>query len=383
MNYSKNKYIKGLDFYRFLGALLVFITHVELLKGIFGYNNYWNNKIVHNFGTIGVNFFFVLSGYLITHLLIIEKNKFDKINIKAFYLRRILRIWPLYFLIVLLGFFILPLFTQININYLQKSFNNFFFENLLLYLIMLPNVAYAIYGPVPHIGQTWSIGIEEQFYFMWPIFINKIKNNRLLATLLLILFIISVKAIVWLLYNHVLFSTDFPLVNNHKTYKLFSMLKFECMGIGAIGAILLHDYRIDKMKTLNIVTSDAFVLVNIILIPIVIYNIPNTLQDIIHIYYSLIFMLLFLNITLNENSLFKVKSLFLNFLGQISYGIYMYHLMIIPLVISLLKNNTKSIVAFNIVLYGLSFLATIIISWFSFRYFEGYFLKLKEKYSLT
>ena len=91
---------------------------------IFGYLNYITTNTVHqliiknvfNKGYLGVNLFFVLSGYLITYLLLTEKNNSGTINIKNFYIRRILRIWPLFYFVVLLGFFLFPLIPKFPAN---------------------------------------------------------------------------------------------------------------------------------------------------------------------------------------------------------------------------------------------------------------------------
>ena len=74
-------------------------------------------------GHLGVILFFVISGYLITYLMLLEKNEFNKINIRNFYIRRILRIWPIYFLIILLLIFVFP--KIISIDYFGKVENIF------------------------------------------------------------------------------------------------------------------------------------------------------------------------------------------------------------------------------------------------------------------
>ncbi len=95
------RYFEGLNTLRAIAALVVVVSHIELIK--------MENKLSNYFDTvpdghIGVVLFFVLSGFLITFLLVEEQNKYGKINFKNFYLRRILRIWPLYYLILFLSF---------------------------------------------------------------------------------------------------------------------------------------------------------------------------------------------------------------------------------------------------------------------------------------
>ena len=74
---SKQEHIffEGINGLRFFAAIAVVITHIELIKGAFGIKNYWKNTFVFNLGGLGVYFFFVLSGFLITYLLLVEKQK--------------------------------------------------------------------------------------------------------------------------------------------------------------------------------------------------------------------------------------------------------------------------------------------------------------------
>ncbi|MDP1800300.1 MAG: acyltransferase, partial [Bacteroidota bacterium] len=169
MEGSKNIYFKGLNGLRFFAAFAVIITHIELIKDQMHCPNlYYTSKMIFELGGLGVVFFFVLSGFLITYLLLKEKELTDTINVKKFYIRRVLRIWPLYFLIVILGFFVLPHFHFMEISFFAKYNAHLSVFNLVLFLVMLPNLAFAIFKPLPHIGQLWSIGVEEQFYLLWP-----------------------------------------------------------------------------------------------------------------------------------------------------------------------------------------------------------------------
>ncbi|MBX2926534.1 MAG: acyltransferase [Saprospiraceae bacterium] len=109
--------------------------------------------------------FFVLSGFLLTFLLLSEKRDNGVINLKYFYFRRILRIWPIYYLsffisLILMHFNIVP--TPVNL-----------FNASLLYIFMLANLAYAVDFRIRTITQHWSIGAEEQFYAIWPLLLKK------------------------------------------------------------------------------------------------------------------------------------------------------------------------------------------------------------------
>ena len=120
-------------------------------------------------GGVGVSFFFVLSGFLLTYLIIKEIEQTGKLNIKHFYIRRTLRIWPFFFFVVIFGFFIYPILKKIigidadlpnNIWYHISFLSNFD------YIRIAQNKLHAT-SPMM-VAITWSVSIEEQFYLIWP-----------------------------------------------------------------------------------------------------------------------------------------------------------------------------------------------------------------------
>ncbi|MBL7937397.1 MAG: acyltransferase [Bacteroidia bacterium] len=365
-------YFSGINSLRFFAATSVIITHIELLKSSLGFKNYWKNTFIFNLGGLGVYFFFVLSGFLITYLLLEEKSRYTKIKIRDFYIRRVLRIWPLYYLILIIGFFILPHFNIFHISYLENSFHDNFNTNLILYVGILPNLAFSMFPAVPNIGQAWSIGVEEQFYLLWPWVISKSKN--IVKTLLIIITtIVLLKVCVLLMGNFYSHSSWY------KVLKLFvAMSKFECMAIGGIGAY----YLFTKDDVLSIIYNKAIFLVSITMVPVLIYITPDVLQDGIHIVYSILFLIIILNIS-NGNMFRKNENIILNYLGKISYGLYMYHLMIIPFVLYVFKNtiSISSEGLSNILIYTGTISLTIVISSISYHFLETPFIKFKSKFS--
>ena len=97
-------------------------------------------------------------------------------------------------------------------------------------------------------------------------------------------------------------------------------------------------------------------------------------------FYAILFSIIILNLSTNTNSLLKLDNKIINFLGKISYGMYIYHWIIIYITIDLLNKFELDIVYYNILLYSITFLVTILISFLSYKYFESYFLKLKSKF---
>ncbi|MBI3517791.1 MAG: acyltransferase [Bacteroidetes bacterium] len=372
MKNSKHIYFNGLNGLRFFAALAVIVTHIELIKGSFGLKNHWNSPLFFNLGGLGVYFFFVLSGFLITYLLLAEKEKFGKISIKQFYIRRVFRIWPLYYFVLLLGFFVLPQFEAFKIGYLESSFEQHFYPNLILYIFILPNLAFSFYPAVPNIGQSWSIGVEEQFYIVWPIIIAKSKS--ILKTLLIIIVVlVFVKVVVLLLGSH------FKDTAWYKPLKSFvAMSKFECMSIGGLGAYFLYTNH----SILKLVYNPIFFAISVVCSILLIYFTPEKLQDGVHLAYSVLFLQIILFVAKKSESTYFDNRVF-NYLGKISYGMYMYHLMVIPLCIYMYVKYGKvnSSLIENCVVYGTVILLTILVSGISYHFFEQKFIKLKSNYS--
>ena len=154
----------GLDSLRFLAAAFVVIGHVPMTQGSIGLPNpTWSATFFR--GSHAVCFFFTLSGFLITYLLLEEERRSSTIDVTRFYLRRICRIWPLYFAVVAVGLlfynWLLPLVgIPYEVRYGLPT-------AVLLYTLFLPNLMNSLYTVGGILNPLWSIGIEEQFYLAW------------------------------------------------------------------------------------------------------------------------------------------------------------------------------------------------------------------------
>ncbi len=170
---SRDKvFFPNLDGLRTLAFLFVFYLHgFSLSLEQLPISSDFLNRLVFKVatGSSGVSIFFVLSGFLITYLLLKEVNERGTLNVGFFYVRRVLRIWPLYFVSVVFAFIIYPyLKTFLGIQHESPA-------RPLYYFTFLSNFD-AIYvhdffpgqsSPVEAI--TWSVAIEEQFYIIWPL----------------------------------------------------------------------------------------------------------------------------------------------------------------------------------------------------------------------
>ncbi|MES2875220.1 MAG: acyltransferase [Bacteroidota bacterium] len=367
-------YFPGLNALRFFAAFLVLASHVELLKSRHGFENYYNTNTFTEIGGSAVTFFFVLSGFLITYLLFIEKDVSGKISLGNFYLRRILRIWPLYYTVVLAGFFLIP-----HIPYLQNTIsgelNVDFYPKLLLFMLFMPNVSFVLFSGTPYISPAWSIGVEEQFYLAWPWLLSR-TEKPLRLFFLLITGIYFTKTILTIL-NTV--SDKRTQVIAQDLLHILYFTRFECMIIGSICAYILYRKKDLLLKILFNKNLQLFCYITTITFLATGFKIPV----LNHIIYSVLFGIIILNVSVNPDSILKLENKMLNYLGQISFGLYMYHELVIGFSIRFLKelsldfNNTVP----NIILYSFALLLTIGVASLSYYLLEKPFLNLKKRFS--
>jgi peptidoglycan/LPS O-acetylase OafA/YrhL len=360
-------YFPNLNGIRFIAALLVIIHHIEQIKSISGFTSLSYIPFIEIIGKLGVILFFVLSGFLITFLLLSEEHTFTSINVRKFYIRRILRIWPVYFLVLVLAFGVLP---NIRLFVLPGFEKEVVYENLqlklTLYVLFLPNVVLSLFGVVPYASHTWSIGTEEQFYFVWPIILRFFKKNRLYLMLVIIFLYVAFAAILKAPFS--------DIVPYKKVIKEFwTTFNIDCMAIGGFFSIcLFQKNRILKL----LLNKNLFYAVIILTIILMIrgIRIPYVHNDL----FAILFGIIILNFAANRKLKISLENKLLNYLGNISYGLYIYHPIAIVLILYLIRIMDIST---NWVIYPLSIIISIVFAGLSYRYYESYFLKFKNKFS--
>jgi peptidoglycan/LPS O-acetylase OafA/YrhL len=355
-------FFPNLNGVRAIAAFMVVISHIELTKREFHYPMAQFFHIL-GMGSIGVSIFFSLSGFLITYLLLEEKKYFNKVDFKDFYVRRILRIWPLYFLVIIVGFFIYPGIVSVKPLLLSV----FFLPNIAFTLSLLP----AIFDPI------WSVGIEEQFYIFHPHFFRIKKNQHILYALILFI---------------VLFFIAFAVIKHLHTQNIalnqfFYFARYDDMMIGAIVAVI---YFNTKNKTFDFVFQRAFnslfnkyvqILLLVVFVAFVVLslhiNIPQ--GDIV---LALLSGLLIANLCETSTSVFSLDYKPLQFIGRISYGIYLLHKFPLLLVVYLVNKyiGTQSLLLQNIIIYAATFVAAVGLAAASYYGYERYFLLLKKRF---
>src|SRR5437868_1715143 len=339
-------HLKGLNGIRAISAIVIVIGHASTPGYI----------VPIGFGEYAVTFFFALSGFLITYLLFAEKNR-TGISIKNFYIRRILRIWPLYFLYLTLA--IITIFIY-NPGKLPGS--------LPWYIFFAANVPIILQTQLPYIFHYWTLGTEEEFYLFWP-WIMKSAKNVLRALIIFTVTILLIKLVCRFIYYR--WDNITPLF-------ITTTVRFECMSIGGIAAILcLQQHR----TFLKIATHRITEIVCWACVALMFAKKFHITPMFNHDLATLVAIGLMVNFCFNPRPLISLENRVLDWLGKISYGIYVFHPLVIFYVEMILDQLTTSIRTKAISLYPAAVVITITIAWLSYTFFEKKFLREKERFT--
>lgn len=354
---DKPIYLKGLNGIRAIASIAVVVSHVTLKLDLFGLDAHIlgykanGDPKSYDLAGYGVSMFFALSGFLITYLLLLEKEK-KPISIKKFYFRRILRIWPLYYAYMILCFicyFIFDIGTHLESTY--------------FYLFYAANIPFILGKELFLLGHFWSLAVEEQFYMFWP-WLNKLRIGLLKNIIFVLVFLLIGSKLIL----HFVFPGTIAELTIHVT-------RFHCMLIGCYASILYfekHPFFI-KVTTSKIAQLIAWGV--IILVATNSFHLASVVDNEI---ISFITVLIILG-QITHNGIISLENKVCNFLGKISYGIYVIHPIIIFLCTKFLYPQT-GINWLNYVVVYLGIVGlTVLTSFLSFNYFERVFLKLKSK----
>jgi peptidoglycan/LPS O-acetylase OafA/YrhL len=274
------------------------------------------------FGETGVTLFFVLSGFLITQILLKSreiseiKNQHRLHSAKQFYIRRFLRIFPVYYVTL----FILFIF---NVPYLR--------ENFIWYLCYASNILFfktqSWGGSLSHL---WTLAVEEQFYIVWPFVILFIPKKYLLKSIIGIILIGPLSRLIL-----------FSILETSGKANFINLLTPTCMDCFGLGALLAY-FRIKNETAFEFksLSSRAFILFNVILLFVFVFftgklssKIPNyiNLGIIYQVFSRLIISVISFYLVAKASIGFKgfLRPVFENkiliYLGKISYGLYLFH----------------------------------------------------------
>ena len=328
------------------------VMFFHFCSGIVSNNNYLLLiKKISIVGQTGVSLFFVLSGFLITRLLL--NSKTHNRYFFNFYIKRILRIFPLYYFFLVLFYFILPLLFKTTFIELKYQY---------FYWIYLQNFAmtfnWASNGPL----HFWSLAVEEHFYFFWPFIIYFFNSKKILLTIFLLI-VLSI-------------FTRIILIKNNYDVFYFTFSRMDELALGAL--LSLAELKL----ILQHKNSKFFLLLFfIILIPTIFIWILNnasgnsTLQvfKFVLLAFSLSSLVGYI-ISAKESNILKIILCLkpISYTGKISYGLYVYH----PLCF-LICNKYFDTNIFIVDLIG-SFLLSYLMATLSYYLLEKRFLHFKN-----
>ncbi len=363
-------YYPSLDGLRFFAFLVVFFHHsLQNIHSDHMLINFFLIIIQKN-GWVGVDLFFVLSGFLITTLLLKERSTLGKFSLINFWIRRSLRIWPLYYLALLFGFFVGPIFfPNPLINHSRV------WEELPWYLVFLGNWKVSLdgYSQYAQISHLWTISLEEQFYLLWPvilIFIKGFKSSFAAGIIILSISIFSRFILAsWGVQHPGIYTNTLARIDTltigallalfyfyspaiFSKIKMFSSFPMIILILSALAVYLYRIYLFDPSQTINIVMGFL----------------------IIALFMSyLVFMALQKNTKINK--LLAIKMFV--WLGKISYGLYIWHILALEITDHLITNPNMRYISIL-----LSFIITVILGYLSYRFYESKFLIIKDRFSL-
>lgn len=346
----RSLYFPGLDFLRAYAALSVVAHHLPPFSG-----HVLHLDPLFLDGWDAVTLFFVLSGFLITYLLLAEQHDTGRVNVAAFYRRRILRIWPLYFWVIGLTVVLLPTGTTL--------------EGVVLAVLFLGDLAPPLMGAL---GMVWSIALEERFYFAYPLLARRLSVPRLVGLVL------GIKVALLLLLALV------PLAPVLRV--LLESFRFEGMALGALGAWLV----VTKSPALRLIYRLDRAVVAAVAVNIALSTLRyNAVYDLL---LSTVFMLLIVNVATNPRPVLRVEHPVARALGRWSYGIYLYHTLIImglatffrpEFLMPMLRDPVAVTLIWVVGFYPVVFAVTIGVAALSYRYLEAPFLRMKDRYRAT
>ncbi len=371
----KKTYFAGLDGLRFIAIAFVVLHHAFTFRGFYDITNI-SFPTIGLIGYYGIQFFFVGSGFLITYLLLLEKKRNGKISLGAFYFRRILRIWPAYYFIVVLALFIFPYFSFFDIPGLtDKYYAGDYKTANLLYFSFLPHIAGMYYPTSPYIHPTYTIGMEEQFYFLWG--------------LLFVLFFRRLKWVFWVLLIAIplmniindVFKIDDGSWILHKYVVLMKVLSYFRLPTFSIGALwaLAYFNGSEWLKIFERKWIQAGVYIVIILSISFDFYIPYFRDE----YISFLMICLLSCAMTNQLSILNYERKWLRFLGRISYGIYLFHILAIVLAAKtalFVYGEMGSVISVSLFIF-LTMLFSVLFGWISYVTIESFFLRIKNRFA--
>lgn len=361
-NAGKRYYRPELDVLRFGAFMLVFFDHTIPIEGSF-----WSNTPVPGAiasaivafsrgGAFGVDLFFALSSFLICTLLLMERDKTGTVDVPAYYMRRILRIWPLYFFFLLIAaplmHFVIPA-ENMPLKYTAA------------FLLLAGNWACVLWGyPISVASPLWSVSMEEQFYLACP-WVLKRWAHRLLTIGAVMIGVSFVARFILVWHGAV-----------HPQIWANTLARFDPIAAGAMLAVIVHRKEI----VLNGLQRAALIVFGLGMITVLgrvgdVAGVKSLFTLPLGAIAVMALIVAMLGIRLPPASNPVVRALI--YLGRISYGLYVFHYTFVML----FNVNGTHAPAERMLRIGATLVCTIAVAAVSYRFLEQPFLRLKERFA--
>ena len=323
--------------------------------GVIGFHALGIADPVFGRGSVGVELFFVISGFLITTLLLREKDRNGSVSLRNFYIRRGLRIFPLYYA-VLLAYLLLVVSVERNTAAGQQ-----FIRHVPAFLTYTSNWFVQLDAPRVIFYFAWSLATEEQFYLMWPSIV-RFARRRFTPLVVMSLLLVGDQTMELLTGRGIL---DFGAVGNRVVTSVATPI---CAG--CILAYALHTGR--TFTTAFAVLGRRFSLPLALVATIVIYALPGTPN--LLLYLAMAALVGAACIRPDPGAAVMLTNPLSRYLGTISYGMYLLHMLALNAARRLGAHGRWTEFAAGLAL-------TILAASASYRFFEKPFLNLKERWT--
>ena len=375
---STTHYWAELDGVRSLAFLLVFMSHVGAVPALtppllHPIRTIYN--VIVSWGWIGVDLFLVLSGFLITSLLLKERQLTGNISFKFFFIRRMLRLWPLYYLVFFLGFFIFPLFQWMGIGYGTPARSEMLATYFTAFLLFFGNLQFAhgITVISPMVASLWTVCLEEQFYVVWGSLLTLFKNKRPLVALIGGLLIAAVGARYYVQAHS----------TSHHPYYYNTLTHADPLLIGALAAIAWRTYEQTIRRFSLLLGGTGVIIIASIMItmPPIFQNHPSIVWAMSGIAIGWGAFLLGVISNPSFKRLFQYQPL--TSMGKVTYGMYLFHFPILVTWVAFTHKHLtflSDLQTFGIT-FSLTLLATLLLARWSWRVYERPFNALRAHFT--
>ena len=366
---NKPFYHPELDVLRFGAFLAVFLHHALPRDAHLYVNNGFSTGAAEwlvsakEAGAFGLDLFFALSAYLITELLLREHAKRGSFSVSAFYVRRALRIWPLYFTFVALTVFVIPTILP------AENFGTIYIVGFALFV---GNWVCATNGiPFSVAGPMWSISVEEQFYIGWPLLLRVFGVNRLKQLVIALLAIGFVTRIVLAVYGV-----------KHPGVWCNTLARLDPIAFGALLAFVLNGKAPRLTNVQRLLLSTMALVIWLLTAKYLAQSGPASIAT--FAFSGLASLMLLVAVLRPEAPLLREAPYsWLVYLGRISYGLYVFHLFALALVMKLAFVPLIGMPLTFELRVMFAFVLTVALATVSYHWLEQPFLKLKERFRST